>query len=50
MIPDPLDNYRPSDRDLFEGFMGRPSELIIRWAYKEINKDIIESLKILGIQ
>ena len=39
MIPDPLDNYKPSDRDLFEAFMGRPSELVIRWTYKEIDKD-----------
>lgn len=51
IVPDPLtEDYVPTDEDLFWMFAGKePSELNIRWAFREIRREVDRKFKILGV-
>lgn len=51
IVPDPLtEDYVPTDEDLFWMFAGKePSELNIRWAFREIRREVDRKFKMLGV-
>lgn len=51
MIPDPLtEDYFPTDKDIFRLLSGEePSELNIRWAFREITREVDRQFRVLGI-